>query len=267
MDYNSWKQSQKPCFFIYIASEGASTIWVMPTIEDTKQFALEEFPKEDCVIEIYKVDFTSNQKQLDAINSWEELSEKISLDKIGSATPLLIAQTNKSASLLPGEFKYATYGEKYQKMAYWRIKMAIRKLEESSRAPKEIYDIREFGPGDFIKVRFVAMLGKDYDTPEEIEVDIPVKDLDLKQDRDSWFYIYNYSLDTKGTRITFEIWGTQDAFGNPRLRGLTMLEDGTLLHQPRFGVNVLTNGDIGEQISEIEIMGDAGEWGKIICKD
>ena len=109
------------------------------------------------------------------------------------------------------------------------------------------YDINDIRDKTVIKARFTALLGKDYDTPTPIEVDIPVDKISLDEDPDSWFYRHPYGTDGEGFPIVFEIWGTQDTYDNIRLGGPCLMKDGTVLREANSGVNIITNGDVGEQ--------------------
>lgn len=109
------------------------------------------------------------------------------------------------------------------------------------------YDINDIRDTTVIKARFTALLGKDYDTPTTVEVDIPVNKISLDEDPDSWFYRHPYGTDGEGFPIVFEIWGTQDTYDNIRLGGPCLMKDGTVLKEANSGVNIITDGDVGEQ--------------------
>lgn len=106
------------------------------------------------------------------------------------------------------------------------------------------YDIKEFdGP---FKVGF-DWEGKRY------EFEIKPEELDLEQDEDSWFHDRNTGQDGQGNKVSFEVWGTRDVFGNIRTSGPCIVH-GAGVTTACLAVNVILNGNVIEQIDDVDIL-------------
>ena len=245
-----WLTDDRPCWFVCVRTPSVTSDFVWDSFENAKNWALKDFTQGSLSVEVYKVSLSNVEKKELELQCWEDVASQCAMDNIGLARPLLLATCD------PNEGR-STYGEKYEMLPHQEICKRLEGLKPDSIPAKSVFDIKEI-VGE-IKILFVANLGKDYDTPTPVEVNIPVSDIDFKQDPDSWFYCYDYGKDADGLPITFEIWGTQDAFGNPRLSGPVLMKDGDVLDRPHFGVNVITDGDISEQIDKITILPDKRE--------
>lgn len=240
------KNSNLPCYFVCVTSQSVIASFASSYFEGAKKYAMSEFGDDDRTLEVYKVVLTENDKK--DIIYWEDLAEKITFDRIGVATPLLLARVKKAKD------KTATYGERLETMPVEEIKNKLHELTADSKPSKRIYHIREFANKGYIRVAFKTTFGERTDTPTKINVNIPLRDIDMKQDPDSWFYVYNHVLEEDKKTVAFEIWGTQDAFNNIRLTGPTLMKDGTVLKEPNCGINMIVDGNVEEQIDKMTLI-------------
>ncbi len=109
---------------------------------------------------------------------------------------------------------------------------------------KSEYDVKEFdGP---FKVGF-DWNGNRYEFP------VPLDTLDLVQDEDSWFHYEPAEPTEDGEEVIFEVWGTKDVFGNIRTSGPCLVK-GSGNRIACLGVNVTVDGDVEEQIDDVDIL-------------
>lgn len=130
--------------------------------------------------------------------------------------------------------------DNYQKL----ISDALRKGIWETGTDKSDYDVKEFdGP---FKVGF-------WWNRKRYELEIAQDSLDIEQDEDTWFHYKDAGTADNGSHVIFEVWGTKDVFGNIRTSGPCLVH-GSDVRTACIGVNVIVDGNVEEQIDDVNIL-------------
>ena len=124
------------------------------------------------------------------------------------------------------------------------ISDALRKGVWETGADKSEYNVEEFN-GPF-------RVGFDWNNRRH-EFEIDTDKLDLEQDEDTWFHYEDAGRTEDGNHVTFEVWGTKDVFGNIRTSGPCLVH-GSSVRTACVGVNVTVNGNVEEQVDDVDIL-------------